>query len=204
MRILTFLFAAILVFGFVKPAAAELPRFEFDKAHTSIVFYVDHLGFAKSTGRFLDFHGGFTFDPARVTESEIDVTIKTASIVMHDDRWDAHMKNEDFFDVENHPDMHFRSTDIEVTGENTGKVTGDLTLLGVTKPVTLDVTFNKADMHPRRPWYMAGFSATGTLKRSEFGMTYGLPAVGDEVEFRIEVEGYYEVKDTLTAEDKKN
>ena len=102
------------------------------------------------------------------------------------------MKNEDFFNVEKFPEMTFKSTGVTVTGENTGDVTGDLTLLGVTKPVTLHVTFNKAGKHPMGDKYAAGFSATGTLRRSDFGMDYGLPMVSDEVELRIEVEGVRE------------
>ena len=85
--------------------------------------------------------------------------------------------------------MTFKSTAIEVTGENTAKITGDLTLLGVTHPVTLDVTHNKSGTHPYSGKFVSGFSATTTIKRSAFGMKYGLPAVSDDVEVRLEVEG---------------
>ena len=99
-----------------------------------------------------------------------------------------HLKNEDFFDVEEHPTMTFKSTGIEVTGEDTGKLTGDLTLLGVTKPVTLDVTFNKAGKRPMGDAYAAGFSAKGEVTRSDFGMDYGIPMIDDTVNLVIEVE----------------
>jgi len=105
------------------------------------------------------------------------------------DKWDAHMKNEDFFHVEKYPEMTFKSTGIEVTGENTARITGDLTLLDVTKPVTLNVTYNKSGVHPYSGEYVAGFSADTMITRSEFGMDYGLPGVGDDVEIRLEVEG---------------
>ncbi|HEX2753257.1 MAG TPA: YceI family protein, partial [Alphaproteobacteria bacterium] len=119
-------------------------------------------------------------------------TIDTNSLTMDDDAWEKHLKNEDFFNVEKFPAMTFKSTKVEKTGDNTGRVTGDLTLLGVTKPVTLDVIFNKGGIHPYSKKYVAGFSATGKLNRSEFGMTYGLPGVGDEVNISIEVEGIRE------------
>lgn len=175
--------------GFGGVAKADVEQYEFDKAHTQIFFAVNHLGFSNSHGKFLDFDGGFTFDREAPEKSNIDVTIKTASVDMDDEKWDEHLKNADFFNVEEFPEMTFKSTAIEVTGENTANITGDLTLLGVTKPVTLAVTHNKSGEHPFSGKYVAGFSATGTLKRSEFGMNYGLPAVGDDVKIIIEVEG---------------
>ncbi len=171
-------------------ARAAVETYTLDKAHTQIVFFVDHVGFSKSHGDFLDFDGSFDFDENNPESGSVEVSIKTASIDMvGNQKWIDHLKNADFFDVEKYPTMDFRSTGVEMTGENTAKLTGDLTLLGVTKPVTLDVTFNKAGKHPFSGKYVAGFSARGTLKRSDFGMTYGLPLIGDEVELRIEVEG---------------
>lgn len=173
---------------FATPALA-MDNYKFDTDHTQIFFSVNHLGFSNSTGKFLKFDGGFSFDETAPEKSNVDVTIYTDSIDMDSKAWDDHLKNEDFFHVEKYPTMTFKSTDIEVTGDNTGKLTGDLTLLGKTNPVTLDVTFNKLGVHPYSGKMIAGFSATGTLKRSDFGMGYGLPNIGDEVTLRIEVEG---------------
>lgn len=200
--------AAILTFGLgAMPAQAEMAaadvkatieanapqtvaeRYVFDKAHTQILFFVNHLGFSMSQGEFLDFDGHFMYDEANPENSSIDVVIKTASIDMDDEKWDDHMKNEDFFDVEKFPEMTFKSTDIEVTGENTANITGDLTILGVTKPVTLAVTHNKTGIHPYSKKKHAGFSATATIDRTQWGMNYGVPNVGEEVEIRLEVEG---------------
>lgn len=204
----------LITLGFMAPAAlAEMnvhhdqkevetaahkgvEHYNFDKAHTQILFFVDHLGFSMSQGEFHEYEGGFTFDRANPENSSIDVTIKTASIDMDHDKWDAHMKNEDFFHVEKYPEMTFKSTAIEVTGENTAKITGDLTLLDATKPVTLDVTHNKSGEHPYSKKMIAGFSATATINRSEWGMDYGLPGVGDEVHIRLEVEGIKQEHDT--------
>ena len=169
------------------PAAAA--QYTFEKPHTQIIFAVGHLGFSHSHGMFTDFSGGFTFDEAAPEKSTVDVTIQTASIDMRHDKWNEHLKNADFFNVEQFPTMTFKSTAVEVTGEKTAKLTGNLTLLGVTKPVTLDVTYNKSGVHPYSKKYVSGFSATGTLNRSDFGMTYGLPGVADEVRLIIEVEG---------------
>ncbi|MGM0422735.1 MAG: YceI family protein [Pseudomonadota bacterium] len=202
--LMRFLTIAGLTAGLATPAMAESKTYEFDTVHSQIIFFVSHLGFSNSQGEFLEFGGQFSFDPEDVESSNVDVTIDTASIDMDDKKWDDHMKNEDFFHVEKYPHMTFKSTSIEKTGDNTGKLTGDLTLLDVTKPVTLDVTYNKSG--PRGDdEYRAGFSATGTLQRSDFGMNYGLSesgaGIGDEVEIRIEVEGVaIDTADTETPE----
>jgi len=204
MRIFAFALAAMMFFSVTKPAvAAGAVHYEFDKVHSSIMFFVNHLGFSISTGRFLDFDGSYTFNPDAPETSAVDVTIKTDSLAMQDDRWDAHLKNADFFNVEKFPTMHFKSTEIVKTGEKTGTLKGDLTLLGITKPVELAVTLVGAGKHPMAPRLVSGFSATGTLKRSDFGMNYGLPNVGDEVEIRIEVEGFHEISGTMTAQGEK-
>lgn len=180
----------LLGMGFVtNPVYAEVEEYTFDTVHTQIIFFVSHLGFAKSEGEFIDFNGHYMIDREAPENSSVEVTIDTASIDMDDEKWDNHMKNEDFFNVEKFPEMTFKSTAVKLTGENTAEVTGDLTLLGVTKPVTLNVTHNKSDFHPYSGKMASGFSAAANLKRSDFGMTYGLPAVSDDVEIRIEVEG---------------
>lgn len=185
-----YLMASVFAFFMlIPPAQAQIERYEFDKAHTQILFFVDHLGFSKSQGEFHDYDGFFEFNRNEPAKSKVEVTIKTNSIDMDDKKWDEHMKNEDFFNVEKYPTMVFKSTKIEVTGKNTANITGDLTLLETTKPVTLAVTFNKAGVHPFNQKYVAGFSSTASLKRSDFGMNYGLPLVGDEVDLMIEVEG---------------
>ena len=181
----------------VTPAKAEIEVYEFDKAHTQVLFFVDHLGFSKSQGEFLDFDGSFTFNRADPTTSHVEVTIQTDSIDMDDEKWDAHMKNEDFFDVEKFPTMLFKSTKIEKTGSKTAHIIGDLTILETTKPVTLNVTFNKAGVHTFNQKYVAGFSATATVKRSDFGIKYGLPLIGDDVEIRLEVEGIRQTGDVV-------
>ena len=191
-KFLTCLLGLAFLTGFQTSAHAQIERYSFDKAHTQILFFVDHLGFSFSQGEFHDYDGGFVFDRTKPENSSVNVTIQTASIDMDHEKWDAHMKNADFFDVENYPTMEFKSTNIEITGEKTAKITGDLTLLGKTNPVTLDVTYNKSGTHPFNGEYVSGFSATATLDRTEWGMDYGVPNVGQNVELRLEVEGFRE------------
>lgn len=190
MRIFTGLLVAILGLGITSAAYAESQKFELEKPHTQIGFYVSHLGFSFSHGRFLDFDGIINFDEQKPEASNVEVTVKTNSLEMNDQKWNEHMKGADFFDVEQFPEMTFKSTAIEVTGENTANITGNLALHGVTKPVVLETVFNKAGKHPFNGKHVAGFSAKAHLNRSDFGITYGIPNVGDDVEIRIEVEAH--------------
>lgn len=181
----------------IPSARAEIERYKFDTVHTQIIFFVSHLGFSISEGEFLEFDGFIEFNHDELTKSKVEVVVDTNSIDMDDKKWDDHMKNEDFFHVEKYPTMTFKSTNIDVTGEKTAKITGDLTILETTKPVTLDVIFNKAGKHPFGDKYAAGWSATTSLKRSDYGMKYGLPMIGDDVEIRIEVEAIREGSSTF-------
>ncbi len=181
----------VLAIGWVyasSEAKAEIELYDYDKAHTQIIFGVNHLGYTTSRGKFMNFDGSLEFNRSEPEKSKVNMTIQTNSIEMGTEKWNDHMKNEDFFNVEKFPTMSFKSTGIEVTGENTANITGDLTILETTKPVVLDVVFNKSGKSPFGEEYKAGFSATTSLKRSDFGMTYGLPLVGDDVDIMLEVE----------------
>lgn len=183
-RLYAFTAAALLMSA---PAYAD--HYEFDKQHTHIAFLINHLGFSEMLGQFTDYSGGFEFDEKAPEKSKIDVTIKPTSVKTSSATLDEHLQGDKFFNTEKFPEMHFVSTKIKVTGDHDGEVTGDLTLLGVTKPVTLQVHFNKGDYHPMTGQYIAGFSAHGTLNRSDFGMSAYLPMVGDEVKINISTEG---------------
>lgn len=189
-RILPVLLASVALAGFSAPASAEIEKYLLDKPHTQVMFFVDHLGFAKSSGKFLDYTGEIMLDSGNPAASSVDVTIQTVSIEMGDKTWNEHLSAEKWFNVATYPTMTFKSTKVEVSGEHTANVTGDLTLHGVTKLVTLAVTHNKSGKHPFMNRMETGFSATATIKRSEFGMTEAVPMVGDDVEIRIEAEAY--------------
>lgn len=173
----------------VGPTALAGERYDFDKVHTQILFFVDHLGFSKSQGEFHDYSGRFIFDPDDWRDAEVDIRIRTASLDMDDQRWDERLRGKDFFAVDQYPEMRFRSLKVERLGERDGRIQGELSLLGVTRPLSIDFHFNKAAVHPLSRQFVAGFSARASLKRSDFGMKYGLGIIGDEVEIRLEVEG---------------
>lgn len=183
--------AAALVLGMgTTMAQAEPVNYTFDKSHTSIEFHINHLGYSNFQGEFQDFDGTLVFDDAKPEASSVDVTIDVNSIDTDVEKLDQHLKSADFFNAEKFPSLTFKSKSITITGEKTGKIVGDFTMMGVTKEVTLDVTLNKAAPHPMMKVPAVGFSATGMIKRSEFGMTTYVPAVADEVYIRIETEAH--------------
>lgn len=171
-------------------AVAEPHRYEIDPAHFSIVFSADHIGYADTWGMFLEASGSFVFDEEARELSDLVVTVDPASVFTNHDRRDGHLRGADFLHVEAHPEARFVMTGAEPTGERTGTVSGDLTLRGVTRPVVLDVTWNKSGAYPFGNAYAIGISAETTIRRSEFGMTYAVENgwVGDEIPIRIDLE----------------
>ena len=186
------LFAAFALLLFAAPAQAAAETFSYDPLHTQVLFSVNHMGFTDSLGRFNKFEGEFILDEEKPENSSAEITIDVNSLDMADATWDAHVK-EKFLESAKFPTIAFRSTKIVRTGEKTAKMAGNLTLHGVTKPVTLDVTLNKVAMNPMMQSRKdAGFSVTGAIKRSDFGMTAFIPMVGDEIALHIEVDGVHD------------
>ncbi|HEY2662421.1 MAG TPA: YceI family protein [Caulobacteraceae bacterium] len=168
------------------PAAAPAGTYAADKRHVSVVAKVSHMGMSDYTMRFDRVDAQFAFDPAQPEASKITVTIDAASLDVGEDKLDKQFANE-FLGAEAHPQITFVSTAIQRTDATHGTVTGDLTLDGVTQPVSLAVTFNgygSSLIGGRR----MGFSATGDLKRSDFGSKAWLSLVGDQVHLIIEAE----------------
>lgn len=186
------LFAAALFVataaGSLTPAFAAPVSYKIDPAHTAVAFIVNHIGFSNVIGRFNTVGGDISFDKDAVEKSTVNVTIDAASIDTNHAKRDEHLRSPDFFNAKEFPKLTFKSTKIEKTGDKTGKLHGDLTMLGVTKPVVLDITFNKDGVSPASKLETAGFSARGTVKRTDFGMKYGAPAVGDDIQLLIEIE----------------
>jgi polyisoprenoid-binding protein YceI len=176
-------------------AWAEPVEFKFDTSHGDITFEVMHLGFSATHGRFNEFSGKLILDEKLPGASSVSVSIPTWSV---DTNWqprDKHLRSADFFNVEKFPAMTFESTNVRVKKDgNRADVTGNLTLLGVTKPVVLDVTMNFMGPHPRGGSTAAGFTATTKINRKDFGMTFGEGAVGDEVSIKIDVEALAPVR----------
>jgi polyisoprenoid-binding protein YceI len=185
-----FIIASLTAFALLFSFPALADRYELDKEHTTILFFVNHLGFSDMIGKFTDYDGSFTFDPAAPEKSTLQAVIRPKGVQTSSAKLDEHLQNKDFFNSAQFPEIRFVSTGIKVTGENTGDVSGNLTMLGVTKPAVLRVRFNKADFYPMNGAFAAGFSADLNIKRSDFGMSYGVPMVSDEVRLHIETEGH--------------
>jgi len=172
---------------------AEPVTFTVDDEHFSMAFEIMHIGYAPVIGMFREVEGQFVYDEETRELSSGKLTFKSDSVFTNHKKRDNHLRDTDFLNASEYPDITFTVTDFETTGENTGTVTGDLTMLGKTNPVSLDVMLNKAAVYPiGHEKYTLGISATTTLKRSDWGMTYGLdPAlVGDEVTLRFGFEAY--------------
>jgi polyisoprenoid-binding protein YceI len=171
--------------------------YEIDKSHTSLVFRVDHGGFSTYTGRFTRVDAKLDFDPARVAASRVNVTIDPRSI-QGDNAPSGFLDSiagKDWLDAAQFPAMSFHSKTVEVTGTNTFRIHGELTLHGVTRPIVLDARYNGGYAgHPMDPRARIGFSAQGSFKRSDFGVSTAIPApgtkmgVGDEVQVILETE----------------
>jgi polyisoprenoid-binding protein YceI len=175
--------------SFVGGAARAADKYALDPTHTFVVFKITDLGYDHVVGWFTDVAGQLTFDPADVTKSALNVTIKTASIDTHFTQRNKDLMSPDFLNVAEFPEMTFKSTSIKKTGDKTGKVTGELTLLGVTKPVTMDVIFTKVAPNPfHNNTPTAGFEAHTVIKRSDFGMKAEIPNIGDEIDISIDAQ----------------
>lgn len=162
--------------------------YEIDPSHTSVQFGISHLGFSQYQGRFNAAAGTLAFDAKAPEKSKLAVTIDIASIDTNSAKLEGELKGDQWFDAAQFPTATFTSTGIEKLSATTGKLTGDLTLHGVTRPVTLDVTFNGSGINPFANVAALGFSARGSLKRSDFGIRQYLPMVGDDVSIAIESE----------------
>lgn len=176
--------------GFGIGAAQAADEYELDEEHTYIAFKVGHIGYNNAIGFFRESEGSFLFDEDTKTLSELKVTIETDSVYTMHKRRDNHLRSPDFLNSKEFPEMTFVMTKAEALTETTGRIEGDLTLLGQTRPVTLDVTLNKVGPYPFGNNYVIGVSATADIKRSDFGMTYAVDngLVGDDVHLMLEIE----------------
>lgn len=179
--------AAILLVG---PVQAGAEHHVIDPQHLTVGFLVEHVGFAKIFGRFREAEGSFDFDETTGEIRNIRVVVKTTSVDTTVERRDRHLRSADFLNVEEYPEMVFESQGAKLV-DRKATIEGNLSLIGSTRPIQLDVTWNKSGTSPQRgnP-YVTGLSVRGSFRRSEFGMTYGVAdaVVGDDVELIIELE----------------
>lgn len=159
-----------------------------DKTHAYIMFHYDHQGFSKPYLRWRHWDSSLTWDNETPENSSVSVTIETSSIDTGVDIFDEHLRAERWFDVETYPEITFTSTSLTKSSDTQGTMTGDLTIKGITKPVTLDVTFNRAAKGRAPGTVKIGFSASGQIMRSEWGLGGAVPVVSDAVDLMIEVE----------------
>lgn len=170
------------------PAEVQAGAYKLDPDHGKITWSVDHLGFSTYVGQFVNVQADLTLDPANPANSQMTATIPLTEVDSNSDGLDAHLQTPDFFDTANHPVATFVSRSVTVDADDPSEATviGDLTLRGVTRPVTMEVEFNQAGQSMGA--YKAGFDGEATIRRSDFGIDFALPALGDEVKLHIEGE----------------
>lgn len=169
-------------------ALAEPKTYAIDPTHMEVTYAINHLGFSTSKGRFADVESVLVLDEANPAASKVSATIKVASLDSGFAKRDEHLLSADFFDAAKYPTITFVSKGVTVTGPKTAKLAGDLTIHGVTKPVVLDATINAIGENPLTKKPAAGVHATTVIKRSDFGVTAYLPAIGDDVTITIDAE----------------
>ena len=182
----SFFLAAALASTATLAAAAD--NYVLDASHSQIVFSYNHLGYSTTYGMFSGFEGEIAFDQENAANSSVSVSMPVQSMFTGLEARLGHFMSPDFFGAEDGDMITFTSTGIEVTGDTTANITGDLTMNDVTKSVVLDATLNKAGPHPRAEKDWAGFYATATLLRSDFGLGAFAPFVGDEISVIISIE----------------
>jgi polyisoprenoid-binding protein YceI len=184
MRLLKPLFLFTLAITLARPAFAD--EWKIDGPHSALVFRVQHLGVSNTWGVIPSPEGKITWDSADPAKSSIEVTAKLASLTTHNTKRDEHLRSPDFFDAKQFPTMTFKSTSIKKTGDNTFEVTGDLTIRGTTRPITVTLTqVGTAEMNGKAK---TGFDGSFTINRQDFGVSYMPQGIGNEVTIFVALE----------------
>ena len=175
--------SSVATFSMAKPVAYTI-----DPGHTATVFSWSHFGFSTPSANFSDIQGTITVDNEKPANSSVNVTIPVSSINTNVKALDEHIQKAEFFDVEKYPNITFKSTKVQALGKNKYKITGNLTIKGVTKPVVLDAVLNKQAVHPMTKLQTIGFNATTSFNRSAFNVGAYVPNVGDKITVNITTE----------------
>lgn len=177
---------ALVLVAFTAPAGAA-DSYDIDAGHTMVLFKANHLGFSDAYGRFNDVSGSFVIDEEDLSKSSVEIEIKAGSVDTHHERRDKHLASPDFFNATEFPVITFKSTGVDVDGSSY-TIKGELTMRGVTKPVSIALERNNTG---KDPWgaVRTGFNGGFTLKRTDFGVSYMPDALGDEVEVLLAIEG---------------
>jgi polyisoprenoid-binding protein YceI len=201
MRLPTSHLLAAIAVALAAPAAAQLAStaqqpgkptavvpagtYQVDPAHTQVTWEVNHMGFSMLQGQFGASGGSITIDPAKPAATKVDVTFNTGELSVTSSGFSNHLKSKDFFDAATYPTARFVSTSVTRRTATTGTMTGNLTIKNMTKPVTLAVTFVGAGTNPMAKKLNFGFTGTGTIKRSDFGLGMAAPVVSDNVKLTV-------------------
>jgi polyisoprenoid-binding protein YceI len=180
----------LMLVASVGSAQAASKAYSIDPTHTQVYASYLHMGFSNIAIRFNTVEGEFLFDSAKPVNSSLNIKVPISSLDSGVEKLDAHLSGPDFFDAEKFPNATFKSTKVTEAGKGKLKLLGDLTIHGVTKPVTFDVTINGIGQHPMRKVASAGFDAVAKIKRSDFGVGNYVPAVSDEITMRITMEAF--------------
>jgi len=170
------------------PVEVRSGSYVLDPAHGKITWSIDHMGFSTYVGQFTDVAATLDLDVRNPAASTLSATIDTDSVGTLNDQLDSHLRTADFLDTANFPQAQFAATSIRLIDRDSAAITGNLTLRGVTRPVTIEADFNQAGINPVDQKYTLGFDGETTIKRSDFGINYGLPMLGDEVTLNLEAE----------------
>ncbi|MDO9336885.1 MAG: YceI family protein [Caulobacter sp.] len=170
------------------PAQVQAGDYRLDSDHSKVTWSINHFGYSTYVGQFSKVEGTVSIDPKKAAASKLDVTIDANSVGTLNAKLDAHLKTADFLDTARFPTATFKATTIKLTGKRTANITGDLTLHGVTRPVTVAATFNQAGVNPVDKTYSLGFAGKAKIKRTDFGINAYAPALGDEVTLDLEAE----------------
>lgn len=173
---------------FATAAFAAPIRYAIDPNHTQVLAQWSHFGYSHPVANFGQAEGAIVYDADDVSASSVNVTLPLAGLNSFVPDFNEHLRSSDFFDAEKYPNVTFKSTKVEAAGDGKLKVSGDLTIKGITKPVVLDVSLNKAAVHAVAKREAVGFDASTTVKRSDFGLGKYVPNVGDAVTLRITTE----------------
>lgn len=190
-RILTLAGASLFGVAAQSQPVRAADTYKVDAVHSSVLYRVKHMNASYAYGRFNDFSGSFTIDSADPTKCAFDLVVKTAAIDSGNEKRDQHLKSPDFLNAKQFPTIAFKSEKVEAKGKDSYLVTGNLTLHGTTKPVTIEVETTGTATGPRGG-KVAGIEATFTIKRSDFGMKNMIPMVGDEIRLIASLEGNHQ------------
>lgn len=188
----TLLVAAL--FAFAGSAFAAPVTYKLDPGHTNVLASWNHFGYSNPSANFGQADGTLVYDADKVSASSVQVTLPLTGLSALADQFYDHLTSDKWFDAAKYPSATFKSTKVEAAGEGKLKVTGDLTIKGITKPVVLHVTLNKVGEHPMKKVPAIGFDATATVKRSDFGVGAYAPMVSDDVTLKITTEATADAK----------